>query len=277
MGSLSCKSPFDMKIKRNDRVPMSEGLYAEVRCGQCMPCRIRRREEWTARMIMEARLWSPALVSFITLTYKPESVPAFGSLRLRDVQLFLKRYRKNTRRSVRYFLCGEYGTSTHRPHYHMILYGHPVNMSECILEAWQNGFVAVKPAHPKSFRYVAKYVTKSALPDDTKRVCGKYSQHLSALRVKPFALTSRHPGLGLDYLPNVARSLEKFMTNTGSDGFCPVAMKFSGRWYPFDRTVKDRLRKLMGPAYDRTLSDYLRADLEVRRKWLLEGVEENQS
>lgn len=89
--------------------------------------------------------------SFLTLTYDRESLPWDsrplsaegqrlaiarpglvlpwgGSLRRRDLVLFLKRLRDSLRRShgvkVRAYQVGEYGGRTARPHYHLCLFGH---------------------------------------------------------------------------------------------------------------------------------------------------------
>lgn len=56
----------------------------------------------------------------------PDTQPGIAVLCKRDVQLFLKRLRKyvfkNTQERLRYFLCGEYGPQTFRPHYHFLLF-----------------------------------------------------------------------------------------------------------------------------------------------------------
>ena len=87
-------------------------------------------------------------VWFITLTYDDEHVPGMiintgeimrkvqyawkpgekrpesvQTLLYTDVQKFLKRLRKAYKSKLRYFIAGEYGEQTARPHYHMILYG----------------------------------------------------------------------------------------------------------------------------------------------------------
>lgn len=45
--------------------------------------------------------------SFVTLTYDEEHLPPDGSLRKRDLQLYLKRLRR--RLPFRFFAAGEYG------------------------------------------------------------------------------------------------------------------------------------------------------------------------
>ena len=60
---------------------------------------------------------------FVTLTYDEKHLPKDGSLCLEHVQLFLKRLRFGSAFPLRYFLCGEYGEKTSRPHYHICLFG----------------------------------------------------------------------------------------------------------------------------------------------------------
>lgn len=63
---------------------------------------------------------------FLTLTYDEKHVRRVGpegrpSLRFRDVQLYLKRIRK-AKYYAKYVCVGEYGATTQRPHYHMLLW-----------------------------------------------------------------------------------------------------------------------------------------------------------
>lgn len=55
-----------------------------------------------------------------------KNLSGIAVLSKRDVQLFLKRLRKyvykNTRERLRYFIVGEYGPKTYRPHYHLLLF-----------------------------------------------------------------------------------------------------------------------------------------------------------
>ena len=108
--------------------------FIEIPCGKCIGCRLDYSRDWANRMMLEASYHEQNY--FITLTYDdlhvpksyypcPETGEALPSLTLskRDVQLFLKRLRKLTGQQFRYYLCGEYGSTTHRPHYHLIVFG----------------------------------------------------------------------------------------------------------------------------------------------------------
>ena len=99
-------------------------------CGQCMPCRIRRRKEWETRLMLEWKTWNQG--AFVTLTYSPEYLPDAdqwkgGNLIKSDLQKFMKRFRKyfNEKygdRKIRFFGCGEYGTQSKRAHFHILIF-----------------------------------------------------------------------------------------------------------------------------------------------------------
>ena len=72
---------------------------------------------------------------FLTLTFDDLHLPASGSVNVRDVQLFLKRFRKAlTYRNmkIRFFACGEYGDKNLRPHYHLIIFGYDFADDRCL-------------------------------------------------------------------------------------------------------------------------------------------------
>ena len=57
-------------------------------------------------------------------------VEEFHSVRQKDVQLWLKRARKQLNKKFTYYITSEYGPTTLRPHYHGILFG--VTAEECV-------------------------------------------------------------------------------------------------------------------------------------------------
>lgn len=156
-------------------------------CGSCMACRINRAREWTVRICKEAQFYDN--VSFFTLTYDDNNIPDNGSLCVRDVQLFHKRLRKAGFK-FRYYLCGEYGSKTLRPHYHAIYFGLSWRDEEAVHKAWQKGYVMGKPFVPATARYVAKYVVK-------KQYGAVGREYYKILGVLPeFSLCSRNPPIG---------------------------------------------------------------------------------
>ena len=153
-----------------------------IPCGQCTGCRLRKRKDWATRMELEAYSQSKENIWFITLTYDDDHVPTQDTvtgeiykgginiwkgtserprttqtLSVEDTQLFIKRLRKAVKEPLRYFLAGEYGDNTARPHYHMILYGwHPDDLkpihklsrhghytSDKLVKIWGQGTVVI--------------------------------------------------------------------------------------------------------------------------------------
>lgn len=205
-----------------------------IPCGQCIGCRIRQREDWTTRIELEARDYPKEQVWFITLTYDEDHVPGMivktgeimrkvqytwkpgekrpSSVQIllyEDIQKFLKRLRKAYRGKLRYFVAGEYGEQTARPHYHMILYGwEPTDLeqlykihhngyytSKWLEDLWGLGQIQIAQAVPETYRYVAGYVTKKMYEIDGKKANAYYELG----QTKPFACMSLKPGLGDHY------------------------------------------------------------------------------
>lgn len=205
-----------------------------IPCGKCIGCRIRQREEWTTRIELEARDYPKEEVWFITLTYDDDHVPGMivktgeiirkaqytwkpgekrpSSVQIllyEDIQKFLKRLRKAYRGKLRYFVAGEYGEQTARPHYHMILYGwRPTDLenlykihhngyysSKWLADLWGMGQIQIAQAVPETYRYVAGYVTKKMYEIDGKKANAYYELG----QTKPFACMSLKPGLGDNY------------------------------------------------------------------------------
>ena len=121
---LACYRPIRAYL-RSEGGPVSfsevkNSTSVDLPCGRCIGCRKERARSWMIRAVHEAQLHTEN--SFVTLTYGPGNLPAHGSLCYRDVQLFIKRFRK-ARGPFRYLVCGEYGAQLLRPHYHMIMFG----------------------------------------------------------------------------------------------------------------------------------------------------------
>lgn len=143
-----------------------------------------------------------------------------GSLYKRHLQLFMKSLRKELDSEkygytkVRFFACGEYGDwkNSHRPHYHVILYGldfdsipnkKEVGISELrqkvftaplISRHWPHGFISFGNVSWQSCAYVARYVTKKALDPGEDLL-------ISKSQLNPcFTVMSRKPGIGAKYL-----------------------------------------------------------------------------
>lgn len=163
--------------------------YLYVPCGKCMACKISRRKKWSSRCLFESFLHTHACM--ITLTYDDEHLPADGELCPRDLQLYLKRLRARlSPTKIRYFACGEYGSLTDRPHYHILCFGISGVLPEwstAITESWSNGYVHIGDCGLNSIQYVTGYVIKKIAEE---------SRH----KTPTYTVMSRRPGIGHDFI-----------------------------------------------------------------------------
>ena len=160
---MQCFTPFRVRNKSKDH--NNQNLMVNVPCGKCLACKKRRASHWSFRLNEEAKTSSSAC--FITLTYEnaPVSENGFRTLDKRDFQLFLKRLRKTCpTNKLKYYACGEYGTQTHRPHYHAIIFNLPKSLIQSpqkIADTWQNGHIHLANNNQLTINYVVGYMTKS--------------------------------------------------------------------------------------------------------------------
>lgn len=176
-----CDSPFYKK-------PKGYLKHLELPCGRCPVCKRKRINNWVIRLEQEAKVSASAL--FVTLTYDTRFVPitdnGFMSLDKRDFQLFMKRLRKLEPKKLKYYAVGEYGDTSSRPHYHLILFN--CMDSQNINEAWGKGSIHAGSVTANSIAYTCKYIDKpSSVP-----------KHQRDDRLKEFSLMSK--GLGKSYL-----------------------------------------------------------------------------
>jgi len=154
---MRCISPLMIRDKgRRDIVP----------CGKCNYCLQSKRADWTFRLLQEHKVSDSA--HFLTMTYDEDKLPYSGSgvpqLCKQDVVLFTKRLRKMQSqrfpdaRGLRYYTVGEYGTQTHRPHYHSIMFNLQSDVLANLPNIWQNGLTYVGTVNIASIHYVTKYV-----------------------------------------------------------------------------------------------------------------------
>lgn len=210
---MSCLQTISIQSK-NGRV--------NVPCGRCHACKAKRRHDWSFRLAEELKVAKTAY--FITLTYDDINL-VYGSseratLCKRDVQLFLKRLRKEQikihkrdnhtssyikQHRIRYYACGEYGEKSQRPHYHIILFNLLEELKPFVVDVWALGHAHVGECNPKTIAYTTKYVLKSPM-----------EKHGDIER--EFSLMSRKPALGENYLKkNKKFHLENKTTTVRND------------------------------------------------------------
>lgn len=233
-----------------------------VPCGQCIGCRLDYARQWATRCMLEVKQYPKNSCWFVTFTYDDDHLPEYG----RDVQVtdpdtgkkswqhiqdeivnpitgeykhpplrsvskyehqkLMKRIRKHYGNDIRFFMSGEYGEKSFRPHYHYLLFGvqfddlvlyksnfrgDPMYNSDSLVKnvwskdaegRWSDGsdgrevtpvgYVVVAPVTFDTANYVARYTLKKA-----KSLSKEAYEELG---IEPeFCLMSRRPGLGKEY------------------------------------------------------------------------------
>lgn len=213
------------------------GEYLEavrVPCGECVGCRLDYSREWASRVVMESMSY-PDNSLFVTLTYNDDNLPMVindgsdhlvrgkewavdycckgATLSKPDIQNWMKRLRRNLsyhygiNEGVRFYLAGEYGSTTYRPHYHVCLFGAPTDNlkvigknklgnflyeSDFLSDTWSFGHLCVGKLNFQTAAYTARYCLKKAQ--------GKDNSFFDSLGVdREFVLMSRRPGIGVPY------------------------------------------------------------------------------
>lgn len=201
--------------------PISLGT-AEVGCGQCGPCRVNRRRDWVARMLLH-HAGHVGESAFITLTYEDKHVPLDAGgvpcLCPGHVRWFMQRLRRSIG-SLRYCVVGEFGERTKRPHYHAVLWTRSgVDLACAVREAWDKGFVDVGEISEASITYTVSYILKGVVND-----------------LSCFARFSE--GLGLAALPELRRC-----GLPDSDGVLQLPRQFrlNGHVWPVPKYLRSKL------------------------------------
>lgn len=218
---MACYHPIpafrcaDGSVRFVERGSDIDGLLY-LACGNCVGCRIDRSKQWSLRVMHEASQHEDNC--FVTLTYDDSHVPADGSLRYRDFQLFMKRVRKCFRPLlVRFYMCGEYGGDLGRPHFHCALFGvgfrgdrkywrKSESGSKCyrsaLLESlWTLGSSEIGELTLESAAYIARYCLKKVngdLADGHYREVDSSSGEIT-WRVPEFTRMSLRPGIGANW------------------------------------------------------------------------------
>lgn len=196
--------------------------------------------------------------TFATLTYSDQSLPLLSSgkssLDLKHAQDWLKRLRAEIApRRIRYYLVGEYGDQTQRPHYHAALFGYPtcahINSrytrarqnccSNCDLvrDTWRHGQIVLGTLEAASAGYVAGYVTKKLTSKGDPRLEGRYPE---------FARMSLRPGIGADFMHEVASTVMQFDLEDATQGDVPSSLRHGSRTLPLGRYLRKKLRVYVG-------------------------------
>jgi len=257
--------------------------FMPIPCGKCSGCRNDQRLQWTIRCTHEASQHDNT--TFLTLTVDDDHMPWHGSLSKKLLAGFFKRLRheatrihnprySNSRSNaltnnqptfIRFFGCGEYGTTTKRAHYHALLfglwpqdariYGADTFTSESLSLLWKEGTHQFSKANPDRIAYVCGYVNKKmgtmrdrsaygVVDPDT----GEYHE-----RIPEFAVMSRRPGIGTQWFTKYETDLRRAQLHY--DGRYVSIPRFYERKYQeqhpeeveYRRDLRARLREQRNP------------------------------
>lgn len=188
------------------RLKSADGYQKLVACGRCVECRIRRKQCWVGRLVLEHA--SSLGGRFLTLTYENEPVPEFQDGR--QISFAMKRFRKHYG-PMRFFGVSEYGGRTGRYHHHVLVFG-PNALKIGKLKGWDLGHTHVGFVTQQSIAYCAGYTLKgekSATCDPTCRM-------------------SLRPGIGLKAIHDMGKAA------AGQTGLQCWPRRFHAgeKWYP---------------------------------------------
>jgi len=231
-------------------------------CGRCEPCRINRKRLWTNRILLEAGEHGDN--SFWTLTYDDKNLPlitnGLSTLAPEDTRNFMKRIRaavaqKFSGTRLRFYLVGEYGDGSERPHYHLALFGYPRCSNGVTLRhrgrpladrccvycrlvssTWGKGDVDGGGLEEGSAQYLVGYVLKKMTRYDDIRLYG---------RMPEFARMSLRPGIGQRAMHDIADVILQLDLDE-SEADVPSALRRGSRVWPLGRYLQNQLRKMTG-------------------------------
>lgn len=208
------------------------GEYIEeitIGCGKCVGCFLDKSREWAVRISCEASEYPEESNWFATLTYANAGDalrrPTFNDddamvLDKTHPTLWFKSIREGYNRyfgdmpdfnadvGLRYYLAGEYGDHSYRPHYHVCMLNFPLPDVELIGRTatgnqlfrspyldrkWQRGHITLGRLTYKSAAYAARYCMKKAN--------GLTSAQYESIGLEPeYTVMSRRPGIGYHYI-----------------------------------------------------------------------------
>lgn len=258
---MRCLRPISVRDTKNMKTHT-------VPCGKCNFCLRARKNDWTFRMSWELRECKTAY--FITLTYSPEEVPKSGhnlTLRKEDIKTFHNSLRKANDRwyrdqgieqpdyRLKYYTVGEYGSTTHRPHYHLVIFNLRPEIAEKIPQIWGRGNIHQGKVEGASMAYVAKYLIDQ---DD-------WASNLPI--EKPFSIMSK--GIGEFYLANKQnRDWHKSLEDDPED-WRYLVINILGHKQRIPRYYRDQLftkeeRELIGAMHEgEEVENYIKALVKI--------------
>ena len=208
---MACTSPLTAHRSSNGQIVFGSGPL-RLACGQCMGCRLERSRQWAIRCVHESKFHVHNC--FLTLTYDDVHIPDNHNLCYRDFQLFMKKLRRQfSGKLIRFYMCGEYGENTHRPHYHACIFGIDFDdkvpfhrsssnsvlyRSDLLDKLWSMGHASIGELTFESAAYTSRYITKKLIGSDDKSGNNFVNIDTGEVfeRVPEFTRMSLKPGIG---------------------------------------------------------------------------------
>lgn len=191
-------------------------LYVPIKCNKCIECQKQKARDLQVRLLEDIKHNTNG--KFITLTFSNDSICELykevnsktklkgyaldNATATRAVRLFLERWRKKYKKSLRHWLVSELGhNGTENIHLHGIVWCSTEQLEQ-LEKIWQYGYVwkgqekngkLINYVNDETVGYICKYVSKQ---DDKHKL------------YTPIVLTS--PGIGSMYLKGFNSRLNKF-------------------------------------------------------------------
>ena len=228
---MACHTPYYVPNPNPYRDGNKE---VPVPCGRCPDCQANRVAQWSFRLMEEDKVSVSSI--FLTLTYNNEHITlsrnGFPTLVKQDFPLFMKKLRNYHFKAkwphkIKYYMVGEYGSDTWRPHYHAIMFNANPDLID---SAWTDrdgksiGHIHIGKVSGNSIFYTCGYLNKG------KRV----PRHARDDRIKEYSTSSK--GLGLSYLTKEAVAYHKADLSRNYVTF------LGGRQVALPRYYKDKLQ-----------------------------------
>lgn len=250
--------------------------WQTIPCKKCYACRLNYSAEWATRITCECK--NSEHNYFITLTYDDNHLPIANNIILgdkiwentgaiswfegtlweehwekfkKDLRNHLQNHKHHT--GMQYYMCGEYGENTHRPHYHAILMNCPLDVNQFydfhiderykmhwktpeLEKLWPNGMIDVAEVEWSCIAYVARYCTKKLDFSQDKRV------YLNEGRLPEKVGMSK--GIGFDYFRQHKDEIYK------NDEIIMKTVKGNTGSYKPPKAFDRKLKELDPKAYD---------------------------
>lgn len=249
--------------------------YGYVPCGKCVDCRKKLQNAWKFRLNSEfldlaKKGWNMA---FVTLTYSNENLPKIPKVLFKeeekyqeipcfsknDVRVWIDSIRQYCKyhykfvkgNNIRYFIASEYGSNTHRPHYHAIL-AWPNSLDYKTMHAlcshyWDKGIMFPRDVNgdkgmlpfeivgdkSKALTYVSKYACKDI--DFEKRIENVELKRKHPLFRKCQSFHIQSQSLGFEVIKNMSDEEKREVFLNG------LAFQGDGEMYQVPMYIKNKI------------------------------------